>query len=779
MDGSYATSIELSQGEIFRNLRNAKRFAVDIGGSLAKIAYLSTVRRRMSLVLDETTKDGDKDHIYKVAETSQAGDTLHFVKFETKYIGTCLDFILKNLIESPDAIEGPGKVIKATGSGTVKYMDLLTSKLELQVDKEDEIECLIKGCNFLLKNIPDEAFHYQHKQQPEFKFQVTDPNIFPYLLVNIGSGVSIIQVESENQYKRVGGSSIGGGTFWGLGTLLTGAKGFDELLLLAEKGDHRNTDILVKDTCSAGGVYTSLGLPDDLIASSFGKAAKCWGSPDKQASPCMPEDIVRSLLITISNNIGQIACLLADQYKLETIYFGGYFIRGHPMTMHTITHAINYWSEGRIHPLFLRHEGYLGAIGAFLKGAEDDDDTEYSWSENYAGSSGLQSPKSKTCDMLYLRDGATFDMLHLEKFDKPLVSCPLLLDAASYFPDTVDLMGDAPARQYWLKCFEDATDRFMNQAIKSDNNTENARQRAQQFKEKYIQRLYELRENPCAYGSLTVRCLLDTREHFLKEFNFIDPYSQQKQLENEHALKLFQTRLDELDGLSWDDRQVALAEGMLAGNVFDWGAKEIVKRLEAGEKFGFAEAKSELQSRPWLFDDFEAWLERLRGPCHKCAVIFCDNSGFDIILGIVPFAIELLQRGTKVLLCANSKPALNDVTSSELTILMKRISDISDHVAVAISSGQLRVMESGQGSPCLDLRYIDYGLSQMIQDCEADLIVMEGMGRAVHTNFAAKFKCESLKVAVLKNKWLAERLGGKMYSAMFKYEKSSYVTCRS
>ena len=37
------------------------------------------------------------------------------------------------------------------------------------------------------------------------------------------------------------------------------------------------------------------------------------------------------------------------------------------------------------------------------------------------------------------------------------------------------------------------------------------------------------------------------------------------------------------------------------------------------------------------------------------------------------------------------------------------------------------------------------------------MIVLEGMGRALHTNLYAKFKCESLKVAVVKNRWLATR----------------------
>ena len=55
-----------------------------------------------------------------------------------------------------------------------------------------------------------------------------------------------------------------------------------------------------------------------------------------------------------------------------------------------------------------------------------------------------------------------FDMLELDRFDKPLVSCPLLLDAASYLPDTEDLTLDASARDYWLQCFEDAMDKVNN-----------------------------------------------------------------------------------------------------------------------------------------------------------------------------------------------------------------------------------------------------------------------------------------------------------------------------
>ena len=54
------------------------------------------------------------------------------------------------------------------------------------------------------------------------------------------SCIVYLQVDAPGKFTRVGGSTMGGGAFIGLGNLLTSARTFDELLLLAEKGDHRN-----------------------------------------------------------------------------------------------------------------------------------------------------------------------------------------------------------------------------------------------------------------------------------------------------------------------------------------------------------------------------------------------------------------------------------------------------------------------------------------------------------------------------------------------------------
>lgn len=57
----------------------------------------------------------------------------------------------------------------------------------------------------------------------------------------------------------------------------------------------------------------------------------------------------------------------AEKHNLDRIYFGGGFIRGHAATISTLSYAIRFWSKGTKRALFLRHEGYLGGIGAWLK----------------------------------------------------------------------------------------------------------------------------------------------------------------------------------------------------------------------------------------------------------------------------------------------------------------------------------------------------------------------------------------------------------------------------
>lgn len=135
---------------------------------------------------------------------------------------------------------------------------------------------------------------------------------------------------------------------------------------------------------------------------------------------------------------------------------------------------------------------------------------------------------------------------------------------------------------------------------------------------------------------------------------------------------------------------------------------------------------------------------------------------------MLPFARELLRRGTKVILCANAGPALNDITSNELVEVLGRCCAQCEILRDAYQQKRLLVFSNGHSSPCLDLLQLPPDVDDALT--EVDLIVIEGMGRALHTNLHARFKCESLKVVVVKNGWLAKKLfDSDIFSVIFKY----------
>ncbi|KOM31656.1 hypothetical protein LR48_Vigan01g121100, partial [Vigna angularis] len=294
-------------------------------GSLAKLVYFTKD--------DNHLVDGEEGISHRKTLQKSNGHKqypvlngrLNFKKFETSKINDCLEFIksMKLHIGGSQPQENPGSQPIA------------------------------------VKVVHQEAFTYMGDQK-QF-VQIDKNDLYPYLLVNIGSGVGMIKVEGEGKFERVSGTSIGGGTFWGLGKLLTKCKSFDELLELSYRGNNRAVDMLVGDIY--GGMdYSKIGLSSTAIASSFGKAI----SDNREREDYKPEDIARSLLRMISNNIGQISYLNALRFGLKRIFFGGFFIRKHPFTMDTLSVAVNFWSKGEAKAMFLRHEGFLGAVGSFM-----------------------------------------------------------------------------------------------------------------------------------------------------------------------------------------------------------------------------------------------------------------------------------------------------------------------------------------------------------------------------------------------------------------------------
>jgi type II pantothenate kinase len=157
------------------------------------------------------------------------------------------------------------------------------------------------------------------------QFAEARPDVYPYLLVNIGSGVSMIKVSGPKQFQRVGGTHLGGGTFWGIMSMLTGARTFDDMLAMADRGDNSGVDMLVGDIY--GMDYGKIGLKSTAIASTFGKVFRLKnaeqhksddhtqqnGSDHANGDPMFKhEDMSRSLLYAIRyinpTQLGMIPC---------------------------------------------------------------------------------------------------------------------------------------------------------------------------------------------------------------------------------------------------------------------------------------------------------------------------------------------------------------------------------------------------------------------------------------------------------------------------------------
>ncbi|PIN10328.1 Pantothenate kinase PanK [Handroanthus impetiginosus] len=364
MEGNGIQVAKLEEKKLKQYEDEVSHLALDIGGSLIKVVYFSS---------SSCCSSDDEQHGFlKDGIDASSGNLnyrvltgrLHFLKFETSKISECIKFLSSKRLQHYGHQDGEApasekRIVKATGGGAFKFADLFKEKLGIVLDKVDEMRSLVAGANFLLKAVQHEAFTYMDGQKEYV--QIDHRDLYPYLLVNIGSGVSMIKVDGDNEFQRISGTSVGGGTFGGLGKLLTKCKSFDELLELSRQGNNRVIDMLVGDIY--GGMdYSKIGLSSTAIASSFGKAI----SENKELEDYRAEDIARSLLRMISNNIGQIAYLNALRFGLKRIFFGGFFIRGHAYTMDTISVAVNFWSKGEAKALFLHHEGFLGALGAFL-----------------------------------------------------------------------------------------------------------------------------------------------------------------------------------------------------------------------------------------------------------------------------------------------------------------------------------------------------------------------------------------------------------------------------
>lgn len=350
---------------------------------------------------------------------------------------------------------------------------------------------------------------------------------------------------------------------------------------------------------------------------------------------------------------------------------------------------------------------------------------------------------------------------------------PLLADPATYRACPWDLSRMTRERVYWLGLFRRHFPTLIDHAVEegvdrgeTDAVVRQRCDRAWRAFEAYLDRQESITP---ADGPLDILTICRQRERALRAAGIADPYRRAKQRENQAALQLLPSVLAELDALDDPSRAARLIEGVFAGNIFDLGATSCLDLYRQGRS-GFVDTRQGLKPRPWAVDDLDPWLARWRSRPHRSALLFVDNAGSDVILGMIPWAREMLRRGTRVTLTANTHPTLNDVTIDELRSILDAAASIDAILARSLADGSLQTVASGNDVPLIDLSRVSDELISAVGRRGVDLVVLEGMGRAIESNYHARMTCDCVKLAMVKDRGVAEAMGWRLYDLVFRYE---------
>jgi len=276
---------------------------IDIGGSLTKLAILFPEKQRKPSVHD----------LIKVAFPTE-----DFPEFAPK-----LQYASK---------------IYASGGGAVKHKAALPPHTEIL----DELSAVIRGIRM----------QYGERFRDEF------------ILANCGTGASIVHVQQNGTYARIGGTAVCGGMFAGLSKMLLNSnKPWTEIQRLLK-------DLALSETKEAhtlvGDIYGNrqdiYGLPADLVAGFLGKV-NAGGDP---------KVAVAALQEAITFNLAHLTWVTAKPVTDETptmpLVFTGSYLKL-PRTTEIVDQAMELLQPSG--GFYVHGDGYSGAVGCLTDFIQD------------------------------------------------------------------------------------------------------------------------------------------------------------------------------------------------------------------------------------------------------------------------------------------------------------------------------------------------------------------------------------------------------------------------
>jgi len=360
------------------------KMGCDIGGSLAKLVVMADQAENQPLPLNfgKTGKMVPELEVTLLLGPPGAFPNAYQLKFlcgETQ----ALEQVMKKFENVPQL---PTKQMSVTGGGAHKFKDIFLEKLHLDFVPMKEMQSVVEGLRFVLQNqeaFSDSIFEMNSEGDETVTIPADEIDTQEFLLVNIGSGISVLKVTPDS-FTRVGGSACGGATYMGLLRLLCDTT-FQEGLRLAEKGNGEAIDTLVSDIYGKEG-SAALGLAPDITAANFGKLGS-KRTLELELKPPRKEDMSFACL----NMVVQVASVLAAAFSstlgISTIFFAGGFLSENKIAEKRISKSMR---SLKAKAYFTRHCDFLGALGC-LSPAID----EIEWEHSVSGSSEPGSSSSR------------------------------------------------------------------------------------------------------------------------------------------------------------------------------------------------------------------------------------------------------------------------------------------------------------------------------------------------------------------------------------------------
>lgn len=171
-----------------------------------------------------------------------------------------------------------------------------------------------------------------------------------YILISIGTGTSIYHI-MQSSFERLLGTGIGGGTFIGLGYLLTGENNFYSLVEKAEEGNRVNSDLLVQDIYG----HENTPLIGELTASNFGKA--------HLNNKGTKHDYLASTIQMIAETCFLLASQAAISKQIDKLMFVGSTLEGNRLLKQKL---IQFGQTANFKVIIPTVGAYCGALGAYV-----------------------------------------------------------------------------------------------------------------------------------------------------------------------------------------------------------------------------------------------------------------------------------------------------------------------------------------------------------------------------------------------------------------------------